>query len=370
MTRDERILPLSLIARRRDADVLVVDDVDLLPAERARLAPSAAGRALAATASAVAGRAPPRCFATCSLLPARYVGIRTECRRPAPRGHRRLLEVPGVRGNVALRREAATVLATLAGAEELDGIGNDIHRLALVALLVLPLAPLEPSVDRHRAALREVLGAVLALRAPDGDVEVVGLVDPLAGRVVLAAGVDRDPQAAHRGAARRAAELGVAGEVPGDHDPVDVGCCHVELLPSSVVLGRLDSCRVESTNGGRRSGERLRTRKLPESAGCLAKPSHSARRRARRPGIGVATRGGGEPPAGCSSGAGASAAARAATRVSLWLALVAAAGGLLVGRRRGGLAGLDLDDAEAQHAVEDPQPRVEPLEQGGVALNW
>ena len=50
----------------------------------------------------------------------------------------------------------------------------------LLPVLVLPLAPLEAAVDRDRAALGEVLGAVLALRAPDGDVEVVGLVDPLA----------------------------------------------------------------------------------------------------------------------------------------------------------------------------------------------
>ena len=36
VTRDERILPLSLIARRERREVLVVDDVDLVPAERAR----------------------------------------------------------------------------------------------------------------------------------------------------------------------------------------------------------------------------------------------------------------------------------------------------------------------------------------------
>src|SRR5205823_2501977 len=81
--------------------------------------------------------------------------------------------------------------------------------LPLVPLLVLPLAPLEPSVDRHGTALREVVGAVLALRAPYGDVEVVGLVLPIAGGIA-AAGVARDPQAAHGCATGGAAQLRVA----------------------------------------------------------------------------------------------------------------------------------------------------------------
>src|SRR6218665_603170 len=72
------------------------------------------------------------------------------------------LEVGGVRGDVGLRREALTaataVAATLESAlaattEELDRVGDDVDRLALVALLVLPLAPLETAVDRDRPAL-------------------------------------------------------------------------------------------------------------------------------------------------------------------------------------------------------------------------
>ena len=70
-----------------------------------------------------------------------------------------------------------------------------------LAVLGLPFAPVEATFDRHRPALREVVGAVLALRAPDGDVEVVGLVDPLAGLAVLAAAVDGDSQLADGGPA-------------------------------------------------------------------------------------------------------------------------------------------------------------------------
>src|SRR3954447_491058 len=110
------------------------------------------------------------------------------------------LEVGGVRRYVALRGEApaaavAAALATVAGAEELHRVGDDVDRLALLTLLGVPLAPLQAAGDRHRAALREVLGAALALRAPDGDVEVVGLVDPLAGGV-FAPGVAGQAKAA------------------------------------------------------------------------------------------------------------------------------------------------------------------------------
>src|SRR4051812_11390591 len=112
-------------------------------------------------------------------------------------GRRR--KVGRVRRNVALRREAVAIAAAVTTtAEELDRVGDDLHRLTLAgAVGGLPLAPVEAAVDGDAAALLEVLSAVLALRAPDGHVEVVRLVDPLAGSV-LAAGVDGDPQLANR----------------------------------------------------------------------------------------------------------------------------------------------------------------------------
>src|SRR5205807_1964666 len=64
---------------------------------------------------------------------------------------------------------------------------------------------------------------------PYGDVEVVGLVDPLAGAVLLA-GVDGDAQLADGGAARRLPQLRVAGQVADKDDPVDVG--HYSSPPS------------------------------------------------------------------------------------------------------------------------------------------
>ena len=132
----------------------------------------------------------------------------------------------------------------------MDGVGNDVHRLPLAGPVGgIPLAPLEAAIDRDRPALLEVGRAVLALLAPDGDVEVVGLVDPLARRV-LPARVARDPQLADGRPARRRAELGVTCEVPGEHDSVDVGCGH--RYGSLTVRGRSlsRSARLHTESAG------------------------------------------------------------------------------------------------------------------------
>src|SRR5439155_11532740 len=116
----------------------------------------------------------------------------------------------------------AAALAGVAPAEELDVLGDDLDRLPLAAVLRVPLAPLEASVDPDGPALREELGAAFGLPAPDGHVEVVGLVGPLPG-LVLTPRVYGETQAAHGRAARRVPELGVARQVPDEHDAVDVG---------------------------------------------------------------------------------------------------------------------------------------------------
>src|SRR5438552_6920792 len=133
-------------------------------------------------------------------------------------------EVGGLRrrpGRHELVPAAARVVA--ASAEELDALGDDLDRLALGAVLRLPLAPVEAAVDADRPALREVLRAALRLVAEHGDVEVVRLVAPLAGRIVLLARVDGDPELADGRPVRGRPELGVLRQVPDEDDPVDVG---------------------------------------------------------------------------------------------------------------------------------------------------
>src|SRR4051812_44169307 len=72
----------------------------------------------------------------------------------AARGRAGGLEVARVGGNVGARREAvAAAHVVVAAAEELHGVGHDVDRLALVAVGVFPLAPLEAAVDGHRPAL-------------------------------------------------------------------------------------------------------------------------------------------------------------------------------------------------------------------------
>src|SRR4051794_12789454 len=230
------------------AEVLVVDDVDLVPAIRAGLAPACAGRSLsiaaapaARAAGAAAGLLPTARF-TCHLLrsPHRFqrksprsrdseecigrkadrlpaalvhVGpafhVRARDQPPGCRLERDVVvsdatagrcrgEVGGIRRHVALRREAVAIAAAAvtAAAEELDGVSDDLDGLALArAIGRVPLAPVKAAVDGNAAALLEVLSAVLALRAPDGHVEVVGLVDPLPGSV-LATRVHGDAQLA------------------------------------------------------------------------------------------------------------------------------------------------------------------------------
>src|SRR5262249_42556559 len=131
------------------------------------------------------------------------------------------VRVVGLRGAARDELWLAAALGVLATAEELDAVGDDLDRLALGAVLRVPLAPLEAPVDRDGAALREVLRAVLALVAPDGHVEVVRLLGPLAGLVVLATRVDGDAEAADGHAARRVPQLGVAGQVPHQDDAID-----------------------------------------------------------------------------------------------------------------------------------------------------
>ena len=64
-------------------------------------------------------------------------------------------------------------------------VGGDIERRPLLAVLTLELAGPESALDEDAVALAEVLGGALGAVAADADPEPVGLLDPLAGLLVL-----------------------------------------------------------------------------------------------------------------------------------------------------------------------------------------
>ena len=97
----------------------------------------------------------------------------------------------------------------------------------------------------RRAALAEVRAQFLALGAPDGDVEVVGLVLPVAARTL--GGVAGDPQLADRRAAGQVAQLGIGREVPREDHSVDVCRGHLRPPPS----GTNESCGESRAGIGR-----------------------------------------------------------------------------------------------------------------------
>src|SRR5947209_12922430 len=148
----------------------------------------------------------------------------------ASSSYRSGLEIAGVDRNVALRRlgiagEPVSIPTTgrvvACASEELHGISDDIDRFALLSV-GLPGAPLEPTVDRHRAALLQILSAAIRLPPKDGDAEKVRLLLPVTRGPVLTTGVAGDAKLADRQPTRGRSVLGVTRQVAGQHDSVDV----------------------------------------------------------------------------------------------------------------------------------------------------
>ena len=100
--------------------------------------------------------------------------------------------------------------------EVLDGVGNELGGVALLAVLAFPLARLEATLDVDLVALAQVLGGKLSLLAPAHDAEPLGLFLALALGVLVVA-VDRNRELGHGLAAGRVAHLGVTTQVTDDH---------------------------------------------------------------------------------------------------------------------------------------------------------
>src|SRR2546423_951943 len=159
--------------------------------------------------------------------------------RPAPPPRR------GLEGEVAVLRSharevcvaaLAAVRLRIAAVEELHGVCDDAHRLALLLFVGFPLAPVQAPVDSHAAAAPHVAGNGLRPGPEYRDVEVVGLLRPLTGGV-FAGGIDRDSQDAHARAGRQCAQLRVTRQAAHDDHPVDAER-HIDLLALGAIPRR------------------------------------------------------------------------------------------------------------------------------------
>src|SRR5437899_9138001 len=116
-------------------------------------------------------------------------------------------------------RVAAAIdwLRAPAATEEYDLVAADLGRVALVAVLVVPLPRLQTAFHVDLLALGEVLRQRFRRLAPQHHAVPFGFFLPLAGLVVPHLG-GRHVDRRDGGAARRVAQLGVASEVPDEDD--------------------------------------------------------------------------------------------------------------------------------------------------------
>src|SRR5258705_4677206 len=141
--------------------------------------------------------------------------------------HRRLLvaAAPGHRRAAALHRRPRTAAAASA-AEQRDGVGLGLWRVAPVFLLFVPLARLQAALDVDLLALGEIFLQALRLLAPQDDAVPLGFFLALPALVVPHLG-GREIQRGDRRAAGRVAKLRVAPEI--SHEDYLVHASHSRL---------------------------------------------------------------------------------------------------------------------------------------------
>src|SRR5690606_16253341 len=127
-----------------------------------------------------------------------------------------------------------------------DLVGEDLHLGALLAVVGLPVALLQPARDHHAGALGERLAHVLGQVAPADDVEEGDLLLPLVALLVAPAAVHRQAEVRDRGPAGDEPQLGVTGQVA---DQLDVVACHGRPSVQPAALSR--PRRAASWSGSR-----------------------------------------------------------------------------------------------------------------------
>src|SRR6478609_5448782 len=109
----------------------------------------------------------------------------------------------------ATARAHPTAAATT---KEYDAVAADLRRVALVAVLVVPLAGVQTTLDVDLFALHEIFGERFGRLAPEDDPMPLGLFLALARLVVPHLGRGQ-VQCGHRRSTGCVAQLGVASEV-------------------------------------------------------------------------------------------------------------------------------------------------------------
>ena len=117
---------------------------------------------------------------------------------------------------------ATTTAAAITVAEELHVFTDDFQLVALLTVFVLPGVELETAFDIDGPSFAEVLLGQFGLFAPEGDIDKGGffLALPI---VVLKIAIDGQTDVCHGSAFGGEANLRVAGEVPDQHDFVQIG---------------------------------------------------------------------------------------------------------------------------------------------------
>src|SRR5882672_11166141 len=118
--------------------------------------------------------------------------------------------------------------APAAAAQHLHVVRDDFGGVAVVALLVLPLAGAQASLDIDLRALAQILARHFAHAAEEGDVVPLGAFLPLPALVLEGVG-GRHADIGHRHAARHGASLRVGAQMTDENDLVDASAGHGTL---------------------------------------------------------------------------------------------------------------------------------------------
>src|SRR3954451_23460849 len=146
----------------------------------------------------------------------------------------------GVLGGAA--RHAATASAA-AAAQEDDAVAADFGRIALVAVLVVPLPGLKAALHVDLLPLGEVFRQRFGRLPPQHHAVPLGLLLALTGLVVPVLG-GRHVERRNRCAARGKAQLRVAPEIADQDDFVDAS--HVVWANSTIVCAGTGETRARA----------------------------------------------------------------------------------------------------------------------------